>query len=59
VLGARQWAKELAAAPAHYGFLPPGDECVKATVLGIADELARDGLVLRYQVTGTDKISLF
>jgi hypothetical protein len=36
----------------------PGDECIKATVLGIADELTRDGLVLRYQVKGTDKISL-
>ena len=36
------------------GFLPPGDERVKATVLAIADELTKDGLVLRYRVEGTD-----
>ena len=36
------------------GFLPPDDERVKATVLAIADELTRDGLVLRYKVEGTD-----
>ena len=36
------------------GFLPPGDERVKATVLAIANELTKDGLVLRYRVEGTD-----
>jgi alpha,alpha-trehalase len=36
------------------GFLPPDDERVKATVLAIADELTKDGLVLRYKVEGTD-----
>jgi alpha,alpha-trehalase len=36
------------------GFLPPGDDRVKATVLAIADELTKDGLVLRYRVEGTD-----
>jgi GH15 family glucan-1,4-alpha-glucosidase len=36
------------------GFLPPGDERVRSTVLAIADELAKDGLVLRYRVAGTD-----
>jgi GH15 family glucan-1,4-alpha-glucosidase len=36
------------------GFLPPDDERVKATVLAIADELTKDGLVLRYKVDGTD-----
>jgi GH15 family glucan-1,4-alpha-glucosidase len=36
------------------GFLPPGDERIKATVLAIADELTEDGLVLRYRVEGTD-----
>jgi GH15 family glucan-1,4-alpha-glucosidase len=36
------------------GFLPPGDERIKATVLAIADELTEDGLVLRYKVEGTD-----
>jgi GH15 family glucan-1,4-alpha-glucosidase len=36
------------------GFLPPGDERVTATVLAIADELTKDGLVLRYRVEGTD-----
>jgi alpha,alpha-trehalase len=36
------------------GFLPPGDERVRATVLAIADELTKDGLVLRYKVEGTD-----
>jgi hypothetical protein len=58
MLGARQFAKELAAAPAHYGFPSPGNECIKATMLGIADELTRDGLLLRYRVKGTDKVSL-
>ena len=36
------------------GFLPPDDERIRATVLAIADELTQDGLVLRYQVEGTD-----
>jgi GH15 family glucan-1,4-alpha-glucosidase len=36
------------------GFLPPGDERVRNTVLAIADELSEDGLVLRYKVDSTD-----
>lgn len=36
------------------GFLPPDDERVRATVHAIADELTRDGLVLRYRVEHTD-----
>jgi GH15 family glucan-1,4-alpha-glucosidase len=36
------------------GFLPPDDERVRATVLAIADDLTKDGLVLRYRVGGTD-----
>ena len=36
------------------GFLPPDDDRVRATVLAIADELTKDGLVLRYRVEGTD-----
>ncbi len=36
------------------GFLPPGDERVRATVLAIADELTEDDLVLRYRVEETD-----
>ncbi len=36
------------------GFLPPDDKRVKATVLAIADELTKDGLVLRYRVEQTD-----
>jgi GH15 family glucan-1,4-alpha-glucosidase len=35
-------------------FLPPDDPRIRATVLAIADELTRDGLVLRYQVNETD-----
>jgi GH15 family glucan-1,4-alpha-glucosidase len=35
-------------------FLPPDDERVKKTVLAIADELTKDGLVLRYRVDATD-----
>jgi GH15 family glucan-1,4-alpha-glucosidase len=35
-------------------FLPPDDPRIRATVLAIADELTRDGLVLRYQVDETD-----
>jgi GH15 family glucan-1,4-alpha-glucosidase len=36
------------------GFLPGDDERVRATVLAIADELTKDGLVLRYRVDTTD-----
>ena len=36
------------------GFLPPDDKRIKSTVLAIADELTKDGLVLRYRVEGTD-----
>ena len=36
------------------GFLPGDDERVRATVLAIADELTKDGLVLRYRVDATD-----
>ena len=36
------------------GFLPPDDERIKATVLAIADNLTKDGLVLRYRIQGTD-----
>jgi GH15 family glucan-1,4-alpha-glucosidase len=35
-------------------FLPSDDERIRATVLAIADELTKDGLVLRYQVGETD-----
>src|SRR4029450_10754935 len=35
-------------------FLPMDDERLRRTVLAIADELTRDGLVLRYQVDETD-----
>jgi alpha,alpha-trehalase len=35
-------------------FLPGDDERIKATVLAIADELTRDGLVMRYRVDETD-----
>ena len=35
-------------------FLPPDDGRVRATVLAIADELTKDGLVLRYRVDTTD-----
>jgi GH15 family glucan-1,4-alpha-glucosidase len=36
------------------GFLPPDDERVRATVVAIADELTKDGLVLRYRVDVAD-----
>jgi GH15 family glucan-1,4-alpha-glucosidase len=36
------------------GFLPGDDDRVRATVLAIADELTKDGLVLRYRVDATD-----
>jgi GH15 family glucan-1,4-alpha-glucosidase len=35
-------------------FLPPSDPRIRATVLAIADELTKDGLVLRYRVEETD-----
>src|SRR3984885_12257076 len=35
-------------------FLPPDDPRIRATVLAIADELTRDGLVLRYRVDETE-----
>jgi alpha,alpha-trehalase len=35
-------------------FLPPDDPRIRDTVLAIADELTRDGLVLRYQTGQTD-----
>jgi alpha,alpha-trehalase len=35
-------------------FLPADDERIRATVLAIADELTKDGLVLRYRVEDTD-----
>jgi alpha,alpha-trehalase len=37
-----------------FRFLPPDDPRVRATVLAIADELAVDGMVLRYRVDQTD-----
>src|SRR5262249_6822443 len=40
------------------GFLPPDDDRVRATVLAIADELTKDGLVLRYRLdTAEDGLS--
>lgn len=41
------------------GFLPRDDENTTATVFSIADELTRDGPVLRYPVEGTDTVSPF
>ena len=35
-------------------FLPPDDPRIRATVLAIADELAVDGLILRYRTDETD-----
>ncbi len=35
-------------------FLAPGDERLRATVLGVADELGEDGYVHRYRTDGTD-----
>jgi GH15 family glucan-1,4-alpha-glucosidase len=35
-------------------FLPPDDPRVRATVLAIADELAEDGMILRYRTEETD-----
>jgi GH15 family glucan-1,4-alpha-glucosidase len=39
---------------AIFGFLPAGDERLRATVLAIADELTEDGFVLRYRTNETD-----
>jgi GH15 family glucan-1,4-alpha-glucosidase len=39
---------------ALFGFLPPGDERLHASVLAIADELTEDGFVLRYRTDETD-----
>jgi GH15 family glucan-1,4-alpha-glucosidase len=39
---------------ALFGFLPPGDERLRASVLAIADELTEDGFVLRYRTDETD-----
>ncbi len=39
---------------ALFGFLPPEDPRLRATVLAIADELTVDGLVLRYRPEETD-----
>jgi len=37
-----------------FGFLPPDDQRMRASVLAIADELTDDGLALRYRVKETD-----
>jgi alpha,alpha-trehalase len=37
-----------------FGFLPPGDERLRASVLAIADELTEHGFVLRYKTDETD-----
>jgi GH15 family glucan-1,4-alpha-glucosidase len=37
-----------------FGFLPPDDPRIRATVLAVADELTEEGLVLRYRVKETD-----
>ena len=39
---------------AIFGFLPGGDERLRATVLATADELTEDGFVLRYRTGETD-----
>jgi GH15 family glucan-1,4-alpha-glucosidase len=39
---------------ALFGFLPVGDERLRASVLAIADELTDDGFVLRYRTGETD-----
>jgi alpha,alpha-trehalase len=39
---------------AIFGFLPPDDERLRATVLAIADDLTEDGFVLRYRTEETD-----
>jgi GH15 family glucan-1,4-alpha-glucosidase len=39
---------------ALFGFLPGGDERLRASVLAIADDLTEDGFVLRYRTGETD-----
>ncbi len=39
---------------AIFGFLPGGDERMRASVLAIADDLTEDGFVLRYRTDETD-----
>ncbi len=39
---------------AIFGFLPAGDERLRASVLAIADDLTEDGFVLRYRTGETD-----
>ena len=39
---------------ALFGFLPPEDDRLRATVLAIADELTENGYVLRYKTDETD-----
>jgi alpha,alpha-trehalase len=39
---------------AIFGFLPPNDERLRASVLAIADDLTEDGFVLRYRTEETD-----
>jgi GH15 family glucan-1,4-alpha-glucosidase len=39
---------------ALFGFLPPDDERLRATVRAIADELSENGFVLRYRTDETD-----
>jgi alpha,alpha-trehalase len=39
---------------ALFGFLPAGDERLRASVLAIADELTENGFVLRYRTDETD-----
>ncbi len=39
---------------AIFGFLPKGDERLRATVLAIANELTENGFVLRYRTNETD-----
>ena len=44
----------LALLDAMFGFLPPDDERLRATVLAVADELTEEGFVLRYRTDDTD-----
>jgi alpha,alpha-trehalase len=39
---------------AIFGFLPPNDATLRATVLAVADELTENGYVLRYRTEETD-----
>jgi GH15 family glucan-1,4-alpha-glucosidase len=39
---------------AVFGFLPPDDDRLRASVLAIADDLTEDGFVLRYRTDQTD-----